>query len=60
MMTNLEKIDVSFNIAHSRTPRRTKTLANPLGDEQGLHVSEKLQNGFALAEFLVTDVNGAR
>jgi hypothetical protein len=59
-MINLKEVDVSPNIAHSRTPRRTKALTHPPGDEQGLHVSEKLQDGFGLAEFLVNDVNGAR
>ena len=59
-MTNLKEVDVSPNIAHPRTPRRTKALTNPPGDEQRHHVSEKLQNGFGLAEFLVNGVNGAR
>ena len=59
-MINLKEVDVSPNIAHSRTPRRTKALTNPPGDEQRLHVSEKLQNGFGLAEFPVNGVNGAR
>jgi hypothetical protein len=59
-MINLKEVDVSPNIAHSRTPRRTKAVSNPSRDEQGLHVSEKLQDGFGLAEFLVNDVNGAR
>ncbi len=59
-MKNLEEVNVSPNIAHSPTPRRTKAFTNPPGDEQGLHVSEKLQDGFGPAEFLVNDVNGAR
>ena len=45
-MKNLKEVNVSPNIAHSRTLRRTKALAHPLEDERGLHFSEKLKDGF--------------
>jgi len=40
-MINLKEVDISPNIAHSGSARRTKVLTLPPEDEQGLDVSEE-------------------